>query len=161
MVESGILKIESMKNRCTPAEWQARVDLAACYRLVDIYGMSDMMANHVSCSVPGEEGGTIGSKIAVGLLTPADLEKVARSGKTVREGIGMSVVAAFKLDELAAACGAACQAHCAHTGLGARADQANHFHRGHQLEQSFDQFNFPLGRCAKRKTIERGFLHGF
>ena len=56
MVDSGILKIESMKNRCTPAEWQARVDLAACYRLVDIYGMSDMMANHVSCSVPGEEG---------------------------------------------------------------------------------------------------------
>jgi len=36
-----------------------------------------------------EEGGTIGSKIAVGLLTPADLEKVARSGKTVREGIGI------------------------------------------------------------------------
>ena len=56
MVENGILKIESMKNRCTPEEWQARVDLAACYRLVDIYGMSDMMANHVSCSVPGQEG---------------------------------------------------------------------------------------------------------
>lgn len=36
-----------------------------------------------------EEGGTIGSKIAVGLLTPADLEKLARSGKTVREGIGI------------------------------------------------------------------------
>ncbi|WP_026848338.1 Zn-dependent hydrolase [Gemmatimonas phototrophica] len=36
-----------------------------------------------------EEGGTIGSKIAVGLLTPADLDKVARSGKTVREGIGL------------------------------------------------------------------------
>lgn len=36
-----------------------------------------------------EEGGTIGSKIAVGLLTPADLDKVARSGKTVRDGIGI------------------------------------------------------------------------
>jgi N-carbamoyl-L-amino-acid hydrolase len=36
-----------------------------------------------------EEGGTIGSKIAVGLLTPADLDKVARSGRTVREGIGL------------------------------------------------------------------------
>lgn len=36
-----------------------------------------------------EEGGTIGSKIAVGLMTPADLDKVARSGKTVREGIGL------------------------------------------------------------------------
>lgn len=34
-------------------------------------------------------GGTIGSKTMVGLLTDADLDKVARSGKTVREGIGL------------------------------------------------------------------------
>jgi ribulose-5-phosphate 4-epimerase/fuculose-1-phosphate aldolase len=53
MVENGYLKIESMQARCTPAEWQARVDLAACYRLVAIYGMSDMMANHISSRVPG------------------------------------------------------------------------------------------------------------
>ena len=56
MVENGFLKIESMQARCTPAEWQARVDLAACYRLVAIYGMSDMMANHISSRVPGEDG---------------------------------------------------------------------------------------------------------
>lgn len=36
-----------------------------------------------------EEGGTIGSKAAIGELTPADLDKVARSGKTIREGIGL------------------------------------------------------------------------
>jgi N-carbamoyl-L-amino-acid hydrolase len=36
-----------------------------------------------------EEGGTIGSKLAVGMLTDADLDKVARSGKTVREGIAL------------------------------------------------------------------------
>jgi beta-ureidopropionase / N-carbamoyl-L-amino-acid hydrolase len=34
-----------------------------------------------------EEGGTIGSKCAVGDITPVDLDKVARSGKTLREGI--------------------------------------------------------------------------
>ena len=56
MVENGLLKIESMQGRCSAAEWQARVDLAACYRLVAIYGMSDMMANHVSAHVPGEPG---------------------------------------------------------------------------------------------------------
>jgi ribulose-5-phosphate 4-epimerase/fuculose-1-phosphate aldolase len=56
MSDDGYLKIESMKSRCSPAEWQARVDLAACYRLVAIYGMSDMMANHVSAHVPGEPG---------------------------------------------------------------------------------------------------------
>ena len=36
-----------------------------------------------------EEGGTIGSKLAIGELTDADLDKVARSGKTIREGIGL------------------------------------------------------------------------
>jgi ribulose-5-phosphate 4-epimerase/fuculose-1-phosphate aldolase len=56
MTTLGVLHIPSMKDRCTPAEWQARVDLAACYRLVAIYGMSDMMANHISSHVPGEHG---------------------------------------------------------------------------------------------------------
>jgi ribulose-5-phosphate 4-epimerase/fuculose-1-phosphate aldolase len=45
-----------MQSKCSPAEWSARVDLAACYRLVDLYGMSDMMANHISMRVPGEDG---------------------------------------------------------------------------------------------------------
>lgn len=36
-----------------------------------------------------EEGGTMGSKLAIGAFTDADLDKVARSGKTVREGIGL------------------------------------------------------------------------
>ena len=35
---------------------QARIDLAACYRLVHLYGMSDMMVNHISSRVPGEVG---------------------------------------------------------------------------------------------------------
>src|SRR6476619_4528243 len=36
-----------------------------------------------------EEGGTIGSKSAVGMITAADLDIVARSGKTRREGIAI------------------------------------------------------------------------
>ena len=44
-----------MKNQVTADEWKARVDLAACYRLVAHYDMSDMMANHISAAVPGEE----------------------------------------------------------------------------------------------------------
>ena len=50
------LPAQSMKNQVTAEEWKARVDLAACYRLVAHYGMSDMMANHISAAVPGEEG---------------------------------------------------------------------------------------------------------
>ena len=54
-MRDGVLQIPSMKDRCSPEEWQARVDLAACYRLVELYGMADMMANHISVRVPGEE----------------------------------------------------------------------------------------------------------
>lgn len=36
-----------------------------------------------------EEGGVIGSKLAVGQLSAVDLDSVARSGKTIREGIGI------------------------------------------------------------------------
>ena len=45
----------SLKGKVPDAEWQVRVDLAACYRLVAHYGMSDMMANHISARVPGED----------------------------------------------------------------------------------------------------------
>lgn len=56
MSSANALNISPMKERCTEEEWQARIDLAACYRLVEMYGMSDMMANHISARVPGEEG---------------------------------------------------------------------------------------------------------
>lgn len=36
-----------------------------------------------------EEGGTVGSKLSIGDLKDADLERVARSGKTLRQGIGL------------------------------------------------------------------------
>ena len=36
-------------------EWQLRVDLAACYRLVALYGWSDLVFTHISVRVPGPE----------------------------------------------------------------------------------------------------------
>lgn len=38
------------------AEWKARRDLAACYRLVAIHGWTDLIANHLTLRVPGEPG---------------------------------------------------------------------------------------------------------
>ncbi|HEY2630182.1 MAG TPA: class II aldolase/adducin family protein [Usitatibacter sp.] len=75
------LPIPSMKNRVTGAEWKARVDLAACYRLVEHYGMSDMMANHISAAVPGEDGaflinpyGMMYEEITASCLIKIDIE---------------------------------------------------------------------------------------
>jgi ribulose-5-phosphate 4-epimerase/fuculose-1-phosphate aldolase len=38
------------------AEWQTRVDLAACYRLCALYGWIDGIYTHISAAVPGEPG---------------------------------------------------------------------------------------------------------
>jgi N-carbamoyl-L-amino-acid hydrolase len=37
-----------------------------------------------------EEGGTVGSKLMIGALPEADLERVARSGKTLRQGVQLT-----------------------------------------------------------------------
>jgi ribulose-5-phosphate 4-epimerase/fuculose-1-phosphate aldolase len=44
---------KSVKDEVSPEEWQARVDLAACYRLVDVFGMSDLIYNHITARIPG------------------------------------------------------------------------------------------------------------
>ncbi|HEV3009576.1 MAG TPA: class II aldolase/adducin family protein, partial [Burkholderiales bacterium] len=56
MSDLSQLQIKSMRERVSPEEWQARVDLAACYRLVHHYGMDDLVYNHISARVPGEDG---------------------------------------------------------------------------------------------------------
>ena len=45
----------SLKDVVSAAEWQARVDLAACYRLVALYGWTDLIFTHISARVPGAE----------------------------------------------------------------------------------------------------------
>jgi ribulose-5-phosphate 4-epimerase/fuculose-1-phosphate aldolase len=37
------------------AEWRARVDLAACYRLMPLFGMSDLIYNHITGRIPGTQ----------------------------------------------------------------------------------------------------------
>lgn len=39
----------------TQTEKELRIDLAACYRLVDLFGMTDLIFNHISAKVPGPE----------------------------------------------------------------------------------------------------------
>jgi ribulose-5-phosphate 4-epimerase/fuculose-1-phosphate aldolase len=45
----------SLKNTVSAQEWQARVQLAACYRLIDYYGMSDLIYNHITACIPGTD----------------------------------------------------------------------------------------------------------
>src|SRR5215831_1701369 len=48
-------KPTTMREQFTEAEWQTRVDLAAAYRLVALYGWDDLIFTHISARVPGPE----------------------------------------------------------------------------------------------------------
>jgi ribulose-5-phosphate 4-epimerase/fuculose-1-phosphate aldolase len=43
----------SVRQQVGEAEWQVRLDLAACYRLMAVHGLTEMIANHISVRVPG------------------------------------------------------------------------------------------------------------
>jgi ribulose-5-phosphate 4-epimerase/fuculose-1-phosphate aldolase len=43
----------NVRDLVSPAEWETRVNLAACYRLMAVYDMTEMIANHISARLPG------------------------------------------------------------------------------------------------------------
>ena len=72
---------DEVRRSVSPEEWEARVQLAAAYRLTDLYGMTELVSNHISCRVPGEEGhflingyGLLYDEIRASNLIKVDLE---------------------------------------------------------------------------------------
>ena len=49
--------LPSLKDVVHPDEWQLRQDLAACYRLVALYGWSDLVFTHISAKLPNSVTG--------------------------------------------------------------------------------------------------------
>ncbi len=47
-----MLSIPSLQHQVSAEEWQLRCDLAACYRLVALYGWSDLVFTHISAKLP-------------------------------------------------------------------------------------------------------------
>src|SRR3954449_2544102 len=45
-----------LRPECSGAEWEARVELAACYRLLAHFRMTDLIYTHSTLRVPGEPG---------------------------------------------------------------------------------------------------------
>ena len=77
-------EFESVRNSVTEQEWQAGLDLAACYRLVDAYSMTDLIYNHITARISGTEHLLIN---LYGLLykeiTASSLVKIDVEGKIV------------------------------------------------------------------------------
>src|SRR3954470_6291412 len=70
-------------------EWAVRCDLAACYQLVDLYGMSDLAGTHISARVPGPDDhfllnpfGYLFDEITASSLIKVDVEGNVVSGKS-------------------------------------------------------------------------------
>ena len=65
---------------CSEAEWAARQDLAACYRIFDLNGWSESIYNHITLRVPGEESflinpfGLLWSEVTASNLVKIDSE---------------------------------------------------------------------------------------
>ncbi len=78
LVKNGSMTIE---------EWHARVDLAACYRLMAHFGMDDLIYNHISARVPGPDEHFLLNPF--GLLyeeiTASNLVKVDLDGNIISE----------------------------------------------------------------------------
>lgn len=69
----------------TAEEWQARVELAALYRLVALHGWDDMIFTHLSARVPGPEHHFLINPYGwfFGEITASSLVKVDLEGKAV------------------------------------------------------------------------------
>jgi ribulose-5-phosphate 4-epimerase/fuculose-1-phosphate aldolase len=53
---SPALQVPSLQKDVSAEEWQTRVDLAAAYRLVALFGWDDLVFTHLTAPVPGREG---------------------------------------------------------------------------------------------------------
>jgi len=72
--------MSNTKSSVTPTEWQARIELAACYRLMARYGMTDIVYNHVTARIPDTElllinaFGYLYNEVSASNLITVDLE---------------------------------------------------------------------------------------
>ncbi len=82
-------------TRMSEAEWQTRLDLAACFRLVDLFGWSDLINTRITARIPGAHDhflinsfGMLYDEITASSLVKIDAEgnDVEPSGHEVNRG---------------------------------------------------------------------------
>ena len=77
----------NVRERVSPEEWQVRVDLAAAYRLVAVYGWDDLVFTHISARVPGPEHHFLINPYGMMFeeITASSLVKIDLNGRIVME----------------------------------------------------------------------------
>jgi len=76
----------SLKGKVSDIEWQTRIDLAACYRLVVMHGWDDLIYTHISARIPGTDEFLINAfGLAFEEVTASNLVKIDIDGKILDE----------------------------------------------------------------------------
>ncbi|MCJ8170588.1 class II aldolase/adducin family protein [Pseudomonas sp. A3.4] len=76
----------NVQAQVSPEEWQTRVDLAACYRLIAHYGWDDLIFTHISAKVPGRDEFLINPYgLMFHEITASSLVKVDLSGNKLMD----------------------------------------------------------------------------
>ena len=67
------------------AEWRTRVDLAACYRLVDLFGWSDLINTRITARLPGRDDHFLINRFGMlyDEITASSLVKIDAAGNPV------------------------------------------------------------------------------
>jgi ribulose-5-phosphate 4-epimerase/fuculose-1-phosphate aldolase len=73
------------QNRASEAEWAARLELAACYRIFAMFGWDELIYNHITVKVPDEEGAFLINPYGMhfGEVTASSLVKIDGQGNKV------------------------------------------------------------------------------
>jgi len=85
------MQLPSLKHLVSEDEWKLRVNLAACYRLVAMYGWSDLIFTHISAKLPESVSGKDHHFLInpYGLMfdeiTASSLLKIDLQGKQINE----------------------------------------------------------------------------
>jgi ribulose-5-phosphate 4-epimerase/fuculose-1-phosphate aldolase len=110
-----------LADQVSAEEWQTRVDLAAAYRLVALYGWDDLIFTHISARVPGPEHHFLLNPYGMMFeeVTASNLVKVDLSGNKVMESPHFINPAGFTIHSAvhAARADALCVMHL-HTNYG-------------------------------------------
>ncbi len=80
-------RLKVAQAQMSDAEWETRIDLAACYRLVAHYDMDDLFATHISVRVPGGDEHFLLNPYGVHFseITASSLVKVDLDGNIVSD----------------------------------------------------------------------------
>lgn len=86
-------------QHCSDEEWALRVQLAHCYHLVDFFGWTETIFNHISARLPGPAHHYLVNPFGLNYheVTPANLLKVDLDGHKLEESVYDANPAGFAL----------------------------------------------------------------